>query len=235
MQRAKWTGKLSLILVWFCYVWPVCFQAKTVTNNTITIHMQKTIKNMIYTLVYSILNILYSNIFSIPFEVFCCCSCGGILCARKNTLSYRVVYNITFQVINYGFVHLFILVSFCESVCVCVLRVWARLCCCRLGIIAVVNFVDKQNDWWKSKLHEKQKQIQSILLIVCLYSILLCFCVYLFFGCFVHQFNCTIFRNNNFQFSSFTCNTHSKCFSDILCCCCCHNSTKPMWNVVWAA
>lgn len=147
---------------------------------------------MIYTLVYSIINIYSNNIFSIPFGFLwrffrcCCCSCVGILCARKNTLcTCRVVHNISFRVINYGFVLLFIyfVLFSCPFVCVCAVVLLT------IRYIAVVNFVDKHKTIDEKKLlwNTKINPFNSI------YCMFIFDCGVCCFGCFVHQFNCTIF------------------------------------------
>lgn len=147
---------------------------------------------MIYTLVYSIINIYSNNIFSIPFGFLwrffrccCCCSCVGILCARKNTLcTCRVVHNISFRVINYGFVLLFIyfVLFSCPFVCV-------RLFYWRFGILLLWILLTNTKRLMKKKLlwNTKINPFNSI------YCMFIFDCGVCCFGCFVHQFNCTIF------------------------------------------
>lgn len=184
---------------------------------------------MIYTLVYSIINIYSNNIFSIPFGFLwrfsrcCCCSCVGILCARKNTLcTCRVVHNISFRVINYGFVLLFIyfVLFSCPFVCVCAVVLLT------IRYIAVVNFVDKHEtiDEKETAMKHKNKSIQFYLLYV--YIRLWCLLFWLFRAP-IQLYN--FFGIIIFNFSSFTSNTHSMfhCYTQWHTCRC-RNSTKSM-------
>lgn len=110
---------------------------------------------------------------------FGCCRCRtfvGILCARKNPLSFSlfqhpctsiVQYGVSVGIINYGFLLLFISCYFLvPSICyVCACECECVRCCYFL----FVNFVDKQNDSRK-KQQQPAKSIRFYF-IVCLFEV----------------------------------------------------------------